>query len=613
MIKSSIGIFSSILPAPNPTGDLHLGHTLNLCLQDMYCRWRSILGDDIYWLGAVDHGATSTLDVVTRELKRDNKSHSNESIKNYIPVFIKEHSEKIFSQFQELNLLMDFEEKISFADENFIDFSRNFIKYLHDNGYIYEEKSLVSWSYDLQTSTDISDYNLVDGISNKYLCGATDSVSGKMVTFFVDDICHLICGQAIISSDFGGIINDINFKKYLGLKNMHFLRPNEFQGGFFHSVIFCPSHIKSHFDYAAKVGYPIGTNVGEDGLIIRGKLAGLHVFRDLEEIISTLQQCGLIISVEKTAQMMRVYRLTGEPLTYCYTNQRLFAAHKLLELAQEKIKSGEVLIRPCAAEKYLLYWFELMKGIGAQSIDSEWSIERNIIWGTPFAVPSEPKVKSSRPSVLDMRFSGSLWAFYTHLYYADDISYDSLSSNAICVTGIDLLFFWILPIMLLGCTGYLPTPFKTVIVHPLVCDEFGEKMSKSKGNVISPKSLLVKYGIAVLRLYLISALPADEDQLFFKENEIALAAQWLDMMSRLRVIETDQSHSSVVELSALVQSVEDAINGAHVDKLGNGLRALFSKLYELGASYCIERGLAVRIGNITYAVTGDAALVSMLR
>lgn len=567
MLPTSEKLFSSVIPGPNPTGNLHVGHVLNLCLQDVFIRWKDINGYKVHWISSLDHGATSTQEVVTKKVRKEvGKDYSEQAYFDAQREWIDNYTSIILDEFKMLRLSLVDNDQVFMTNPMFTEFCQNFLQYLESNSYVYSKHVVTPWSFKLQTSTDLADYRKANVNKSVYICKIVNDVTGNNIEFRVNNLFELVSLQGISSTSEGELISS-KLTELFGHTELQILQGSGTEN---ENCAFCPSHNINDFELALSKNLDVRCNVDADGTILNGSLAGLNLLVDKFKIISALKQQEVIVEEISLAEKESLYRLTNEPIVYFYSQQTMLDAHKLAEKAIATLESSCYRIEPDSMRALTLTLLQNIKNKPAEIVNADWAIQRMLSCGTPI---NKGESIHSHGAKFDMKFSCSLWAFFTHHYYVNDrVSYSDLVKNSICTTGTDLIPFWIVPILLLSETDYLPVPFSHVIVHPLICDKNGEKMSKSLGNVVSPTELIDEFGVDALRLYIISQLGGEEFKLLLNKENISKMNVFLNKLEKLKT--SVKGHTANLELKNLFDKVETALDQYTLKELGNSLDEL---------------------------------------
>ncbi len=521
--------FTIILPPPNVTGSLHIGHALNHTLQDVLIRWHRMRGRDVLWQPGMDHAGIATQMVVERQLDAKNISRHDLGRDGFIDKvweWKEESGGMIFNQMRRLGQSCDWSRQKFTMDDGFVEAVLKKFVDLYNDGLIFKAKRLVNW--DPKLCTAISDLEVeqrevngnywhfkypVDGEEGRYLTVATtrpETMLGDVaVAVHPDDERYQdLIGKTVTLPLVG--------RKMIVVADEH-ADPEKGSG----AVKITPAHDfddhqvgKRHnleniniFDEYAK----LNDNVPE-------KYRGMDRFDARKLIVADMDALGLLDKVEPTVHVVPYGDRGGVVIEPWLTDQWYVDAETLAKPALEAVEKGDTKFVPKTWEKT---YFEWMRNI------EPWCVSRQLWWGhqipawygpdgeTFVAVTEEEAQKLADAhygetkelirdeDVLDTWFSSALWPNATLGWPDRTPELDRYYKSDVLVTGFDIIFFWVARMMMDGIhfmDGEVP--FETVYVHALVRDEHGAKMSKSKGNVIDPLELADKYGADALRFTL---------------------------------------------------------------------------------------------------------------
>jgi len=521
--------FTIILPPPNVTGSLHIGHALNHTLQDILIRWHRMRGRDVLWQPGMDHAGIATQMVVERKLDAENiRRHDlgRESFIDRVWEWKEESGGIIFNQMRRLGQSCDWSRQKFTMDEGFAHAVLKKFVDLYNEDLIFKAKRLVNW--DPKLCTAISDLEVeqrevngfywhfkypVDGEEGRFLTVATtrpETMLGDVaVAVHADDERYQdLIGKTLTLPLVG--------RKLIVVADDH-ADPEKGSG----AVKITPAHDfddhqvgKRHdleninvFDEYAK----LNDNVPE-------KYRGMDRFDARKAIVSDMDELGLLAKTEPTVHMVPYGDRSGVVIEPWLTDQWYVDAETLAKPALEAVVKGDTKFVPKTWEKT---YFEWMRNI------EPWCVSRQLWWGHQipawygpdgevFVAIDESTAQSLADDhygetknlirdadVLDTWFSSALWPNATLGWPEKTGELERYYKSDVLVTGFDIIFFWVARMMMDGIhfmDGEVP--FETVYVHALVRDEHGAKMSKSKGNVIDPLELSDKYGADALRFTL---------------------------------------------------------------------------------------------------------------
>ncbi len=538
--------FSIVIPPPNVTGALHMGHALNTTLQDILARFERMQGKDVLWQPGTDHAGIATQMVVERQLMErqepGRRELGREEFLKRVWAWKAESGGAIVNQLQRLGASCDWSRERFTMDEGL---SRAVVKVfveLYRQGLIYKDKRLVNW--DPQLLTAISDlevvqvetkghlwhfkYPLVDdagAATGEYIVVATTRPETMLGDAAVavnpkDERYFHLHGKRVRLPLVGRLIPVVADD---------YSDPEKGTG----AVKITPAHDFNDFEVGRRHGLPL-INIfdAEAKLALRGNeafaaaaepdaglfnLHGLSRVDARKEIIARMEELGLLAAIEPNPHNVPHGDRSAAVIEPWLTDQWYVNAKALAEPALAAVRSGAASFVPKNWEKTYFDWLEKIE---------PWCISRQLWWGHQipawygpdgkvFVAASDEEADAaalahygeettlSRDSdVLDTWFSSALWPFSTLGWPDETPELQRFYPTNVLVTGFDIIFFWVARMMMMGLHFTGEVPFRDIHIHPLVRDEKGAKMSKSKGNVIDPLGLIEEYGADSLRFTL---------------------------------------------------------------------------------------------------------------
>ena len=522
--------FSMVLPPPNITGKLHIGHAQDVSIQDIICRYKRMDGYDVLWLPGMDHAAIATEAKVVGKLKKEGINKYELGRENFLKEAWKwkdEYADNIRKQWAKMGISLDYSKERFTLDE----VSQKAVNYafikMYNDGLIYRGKKIINWDPEARTALSNEEviYKDVEGAfyhlkyyiegTNDYLDVATtrpETLFGDTAVAVnpKDERYNKLIGKNVILPIVGKLIPIIgdehaDMEKGTGVVKITPAHdPNDFEVGNRHNL-------------ERIVVMDETAHMNENALNYKG----LDRFEAREKLIEELKEKDLLISIEKITHSVGHSERTGvmvEP----YLSEQWFVkmsdlAHNLLE---NQKTDNKVNFYPARCEKVLENWMNDCH---------DWCISRQLWWG--IRVPAwykdnEVKVQVESPGegwiqdedVLDTWFSSALWPFST-LGWPDntDLFNRYYPTNAL-VTGYDIIFFWVSRMMFQSLEFTKEVPFKDCIIHGLIRDKDGRKMSKSLGNGIDPMDMIEEYGCDALRYFLTTNSAPGQDLRFDEEK-----------------------------------------------------------------------------------------------
>lgn len=530
--------FSIVIPPPNVTGSLHVGHALDETLQDILCRWKRMQGFDVLWLPGTDHAGIATQNVVERALAAEGISRHDlgrEAFLEKVWEWKAQYGSRIIEQLKKLGASCDWERERFTMDEGLSRAVRRVFVSLYEKDLIYRGKYLINWCPRCQTA--LSDLE----VEHQEMEGRLYSVSypfaegeGQVVVMttrpetILGDVAiavhprdernrHLI-GRKVIVPLVGRTIPIVE-------DNM--VDP-EFGTG---AVKITPAHDPNDFLVGQRHQLEQIQVIDQCGVMNEnaGAFAGLDRHEAREKIVEALQEAGRLVAADAHAHSVgHCYRCRTviEP----YLSEQWFVRTRpLADIDVEAVKNGRIRFIP---EQWGGVYFQWMENI------RDWCISRQLWWGhripawycedcneiivaeeAPTTCRCGSKNLRQDEDVLDTWFSSALWPFSTMNWPEQTKELQKYYPTSVLVTGFDIIFFWVARMIMMGMEFMEEVPFKDVYIHALVRDEKGQKMSKSKGNVIDPLLIIEQYGADALRFALASLTVQGRD-IFLSANKI---------------------------------------------------------------------------------------------
>lgn len=521
--------FSICIPPPNVTGSLHMGHALNNTIQDILTRYHRMNGFNTLWQPGTDHAGIATQMVVERNLAEKNIYRKDLTREEFIEKIWewKEYSgSTIINQLKRLGSSCDWSRERFTMDDGLSSAVRKVFVKLYTEGLIYKDQALVNW--DTKFKTAISDLEVVptDVSTQIYYIRYPSSDSESITVATVRP--ETIFGDVAIA------VNP-NDSRYNSLKKETFTIPltsrsiplifDEYSDPEMGSgaVKITPAHDFNDFEIGKRHNLELLNILNEDGSLNENcpkEFQGLDRFEARKKVVHLLKEKGFLEKIEDYKTTIPYGDRSNTVVEPFLTHQWFCNAEELAKQAMKVVKDGDTKFFPSNWEKTYFQWMENIR---------PWCISRQIWWGhqipvwygpdgKEFCAETEEEAKNLAvdfykadkiilkrdQDVLDTWFSSALWPFSTLGWPNKEQTLDTFYPNSVLVTGFDIIFFWVARMMMMGNKFMSETPFKTVYVHALVRDEKGQKMSKSKGNVIDPLEIIDKYGADTLRFTLTS-------------------------------------------------------------------------------------------------------------
>ena len=529
--------YSIVIPPPNVTGKLHLGHALNVSIQDIIIRYKRMQGFDCMWLPGMDHAAIATEAKVVKKLKDqgiDKYEYGREKFLDACWDWTHEYGGNIRDQWAKMGISVDYNKERFTLDEGLNKaVTKVFVDY-YNEGLIYRGEKIINWDPVAKTALSNEEviYKDVEGAFYhlKYFIEGTDEyldvATTRPETLFGD--------TAVAVNE-----NDERYKKYVG-KNVILPIVNkpipiitdehadpEFGTGV---VKITPAHDPNDFEVGNRHNLERIVVMNPDATMNEnaGKYNGMTREECREELLKDLESLGLLISIEPMTHSVGHSERT-DAMVEPYLSKQWFVrmgdlSKKVLDMQKEK--SEKVNFVPERFEKTLTHWME---------ISYDWCISRQLWWG--HRIPAWYKgdkvyVGEEAPTdegwiqdedVLDTWFSSALWPFSTLGWPENTEDMQRYFPNDVLVTAYDIIFFWVARMVFQSEHITNKAPFKDCIIHGLIRDKQGRKMSKSLGNGVDPMDMIEKYGVDALRYYLTTDVALGTDLRFDEEK---LTSTW---------------------------------------------------------------------------------------
>ncbi len=545
--------YTIVIPPPNVTGNLHMGHALNNTLQDILCRFERMRGRDVLWQPGTDHAGIATQMVVERQLAEEGepsrRDMGRQDFLERVWEWKEESGSTITQQLRRLGASCDWSRERFTMDEGLSKAVLKVFVTLHQQGLIYKDKRLVNWDPKLLTA--ISDLEVIQKEVNSHLwhfnypledgSGHITVATTRPETMLGDT------GVAVHPDDerYADLVGKNVILPIVGRKIPivadSYADPEQGSG----AVKITPAHDFNDFEVGRRCNLNLINildktaciELNEDDFFdmkSRDSWQGLERFEARKRVIDEIIELGLLDKIEDNTHMVPFGDRSNVVIEPWLTDQWYVDAATLAKPAIEAVKSGQTKFVPANWEKTYFDWMENIQ---------PWCISRQLWWGHQipawygpdgdvFVAESEQDAYVAAKThyghdteltrdedVLDTWFSSALWPFSTLGWPDDTPELHKHYKTDVLVTGFDIIFFWVARMMMMGLHFKQEVPFHTIYIHALVRDEKGAKMSKSKGNVIDPLELADKFSVDALR-FTLSAMAAMGRDIKLSESRV---------------------------------------------------------------------------------------------
>nr|WP_320145339.1 valine--tRNA ligase [uncultured Anaeromusa sp.] len=531
--------FSIVIPPPNVTGQLHMGHALDNTLQDILIRWHRMRGDDTLWMPGTDHAGIATQIKVEEMLKKEEgKSRydlGRDAFIERVWKWKKQYGDRITRQLRSLGASCDWERERFTMDEGCSQAVREVFVSLYEKGLIYQGHRITNWC--VRCHTALSDieveheekeghlYHLryeVEGEAGRYVIIATT----RPETMLGDTAVAVHPDDARYQDLIGKTLILPLVDRRIPLLADDYVDPSFGTG----AVKITPAHDPNDFEMGQRHNLEQVVVIGPEGNMTdeAGQYAGQDRYECRKALLADLEKMGVLVKVENHPHAVGHCQRCGTVVEPLVSKQWFVKMEPLAKPAMEVVRKGQVQFVPERFSRTYLNWLENIR---------DWCISRQIWWGhriPAWYCESCGKTIVSREDltvcphcggaveqdqdVLDTWFSSALWPFSTMGWPENTAELRQFYPTSVLVTGYDIIFFWVARMIMMGLEFKQEIPFHHVFIHGLVRDSQGRKMSKSLGNGIDPLEVVEKYGADTLRFMLITGNTPGNDMRFYWER-----------------------------------------------------------------------------------------------
>ena len=531
--------FTIVMPPPNITGQLHMGHALDNTLQDILIRWKRMQGFEALWQPGTDHAAIATEVKVTESLRErgiNKEEIGREEFLKYCWEWRKEYGGRIINQLHRLGSSADWDRERFTMDEGCSDAVLTVFMKLYEKGFIYKGSKIVNWCPKCQTT--ISDAEVEHEDQDGFFWHINYPIVGEEGRFveIATTRPETMLGDTAVAVNpederYGDLIGKM-LKLPLTDREIPVIADSyvdkEFGTG---CVKITPSHDPNDFEVGKRHNLPEICIMNDDATIAEGcgKYTGLDRYEARKQIVEDLEKLGLLVKVVPHTHAVGTHDRCGTTIEPMIKQQWFVRMEELARPAIEAVKNGDLTFVPERYTKIYLHWLENIH---------DWCISRQLWWGhripayycrgcgkmivsreAPDVCPDCGSTAFEQdPDTLDTWFSSALWPFSTLGWPAETPEYKYFYPTDVLVTGYDIIFFWVIRMVFSGYEQTGKSPFHHVLIHGLIRDSQGRKMSKSLGNGIDPQDVIDRYGADALRLTLVTGNAPGNDMRFYWEQ-----------------------------------------------------------------------------------------------
>ncbi len=635
--------FTIVMPPPNITGQLHMGHALDNTMQDILTRFKRMQGYNALWQPGTDHASIATEVRIISTLKEQGITKEDLGREGFLEKcweWRKEYGGRITSQLRKMGSSCDWDRERFTMDEGCNKAVNEVFVRLYEKGLIYKGHKMVNWCPVCRTTISDAEVEYQNQASHlwhiKYQIIGTDDYLE-----FATTRPETMLGDTAVAVN----PEDDRYKGLIGKKVMLPIMNREmpvvaddyvdmeFGTGV---VKITPAHDPNDFEVGKRHDLPVINIMNDDGTINEngGKYAGMDRYEARKAIVSELDEMGLLVKIEDYSHDVGTHdrcHTTVEPLV---KEQWFVKMDELIKPAVEGVKNGDIRLVPDNMQKTYFNWTDNIR---------DWCISRQLWWGhripaytcddcgelivartAPDVCPKcGGRHLSQDPDTLDTWFSSALWPFSTLGWPEETEDLKYFYPTDVLVTGYDIIFFWVIRMIFSGYEQMGREPFRTVLFHGLVRDSQGRKMSKSLGNGIDPLEVIDKYGADALRFMLITGNSPGNDMRFSYEkveaarnfaNKIWNASRFIMMnMEGKQVTVPDEKDLTGVDrwiLSRMNRVVKEVTDNMEKYELGVAASKIYDFIWDEFCDWYIEM-VKPRLYNTEDAVSQNAALYTL--
>ena len=612
--------FTIVIPPPNITGHLHMGHALDNTMQDILIRWKRMQGYNALWVPGTDHAAISTEVKIVNKMREEGLTKEDIGREGFLKrawAWKEEYGSTILNQLKKLGSSCDWERERFTMDAGLSDAVLTVFCKLYEKGYIYQGEKLINWCPTCQTTISDAEVEHEDKQGGfwhiKYPIKGTDRflefATTRPETMLGDtaiavhpdderykDIVGKVCVVPFVNREIPIIADE-----YVDM---------EFGTGV---VKITPAHDPNDFEVGERHNLPKINILNDDGTINAngGKFEGMDRYDARKQIVEELDEMGLFIRKEEINHAVGVHDRCHTVIEPLIKKQWFVKMEELAKPALDAYYKKDLKFVPDRFGKIYTHWLEDIH---------DWCISRQLWWGhripayycecgevivSKEAPKTCPKCGSTNikqdEDCLDTWFSSALWPFSTLGWPDKTEDLDYFYPTDVLVTGYDIIFFWVIRMVFSGYAHTGKAPFNTVLIHGLVRDSQGRKMSKSLGNGIDPLEIIDQYGADALRLTLITGNAPGNDMRFYNErveasrnfaNKVWNASRFILMNMKENVVEKPEDALLTPAdrwiLSAVNTLAKDVTENMDKFELGIAVQKVYDFIWDEFCDWYVE-------------------------
>ena len=612
--------FTIVMPPPNITGQLHMGHALDNTLQDILIRFKRMQGYEALWVPGTDHASIATEAKVVEKLREQGISKEEIGREKYLEHvwdWKKQYGGRIVEQLKKIGSSCDWDRERFTMDEGCSKAVKEVFVKLYNKGLIYRGERIINWCPHCLTSISDAEVEYEDQAGHFWHL-RYKTIDGTGYIDLATTRPETLHGDTAVAVN----PKDDRYKdkvgKMLDLPIVHRQIPiiaddyvdMEFGTGV---VKITPAHDPNDFEVGLRHNLEVINVLTDDAKIVEDypKYAGMDRYEARKAIVADLEAEGALLKTEEHEHNVGTCYRCGTTVEPRVSKQWFVAMQDLAKPAIEAVKKGDTKFVPPHFDKTYYHWLEGIR---------DWCISRQLWWGhqipafycddcgemvvtkeTSCNCPKCGKPMRQDPDTLDTWFSSALWPFSTLCWTDKTEEFDYFYPTSTLVTGYDIIFFWVIRMMFSGLEHTGEVPFNTVLIHGLVRDSQGRKMSKSLGNGIDPLEVIDKYGADALRFTLVTGNAPGNDMRFYWErveasrnfaNKVWNASRFIMMqLGDAKITKPAKEDLEVIDqwiLSAVNTLAKDVTENMEKYELGIAVQKIYDFIWTEFCDWYIE-------------------------